>query len=249
MSGLLNGLQAASNAVAGNVSGPVDLLALLLRKAGVPVGDSPVGGSAWMASKGLTAPVQQGASQVAGETLGLLGPMAAVQYAPQIARGLLAVADNAAAPRTMNVGTLRGQRGAIEMPDYGMNHRPMTVDQGAATLDNLAPAFGDDIYGPNAAQYYGTGNAALDRETLRVLRAVKGNPNATVTVYRAVPADASQAAMNAGDWVTVNKRYALEHGEGFLGGKFKIIEQKVPASWLTTSADSFHEQGFYPKTP
>lgn len=74
MSGLLNGLQAASNTVAGNVSGPVDLLALLLRKAGVPVGDAPVGGSAWMAQRGLTAPVQQGASQVVGDTLGLLGP-------------------------------------------------------------------------------------------------------------------------------------------------------------------------------
>jgi hypothetical protein len=98
-----------------------------------------------------------------------------------------------------------------------------------------------------AAQYYGTGNAVLDRETLRVLKSVKGKPEATVTVYRAVPADANVTTLNPGDWVTVNRRYAQEHGEGLLGGKFKIIEQKVPASWLTTNADSFHEQGFYPK--
>ena len=32
----LNGLQAASNAVAGNVAGPVDILSPLLRKAGLP---------------------------------------------------------------------------------------------------------------------------------------------------------------------------------------------------------------------
>ena len=133
------------------------------------------------------------------------------------------------------------------MPDYGMSHRPMTVDQGAATLDNLEPAFGADIYGPHAAQYYGTGNGALDRETLKVLRSVRGNPSAQVTVYRAVPKTAEQSAMNAGDWVTVNKKYAIDHGESALNGEYKIIEQKVPASWLTTSADSFHEQGFYPR--
>ena len=40
--------QGASNSIAGNVSAPVDGLAWLLRKAGVPMPSNPVGGSDWM---------------------------------------------------------------------------------------------------------------------------------------------------------------------------------------------------------
>ncbi len=108
----LNGLQAASNAVAGNVAGPVDILALLLRKAGMPVPENAIGGSNWMTQKGLMAPVRQGASQVIGETAGLLGPAMVSQFGPQIARGLLKGGENLAAPRTLNQ-----QRGVVAMPD------------------------------------------------------------------------------------------------------------------------------------
>ena len=83
--GLLNALQAASNTTADAVAAPVDGLAWLLRRMGVPV-DNPVGGSEWMRQQGLTATVQPGASKVVGETFGLLAPAAA---APQITAGLL----------------------------------------------------------------------------------------------------------------------------------------------------------------
>lgn len=110
---LLNFLQAASNAVAGNVTGPVDLLALGLRKAGVPVGDAPIGGSEWARRVGLLGEVTPGASQVAGETMGLLGPVAVAAKAPQVARGLLQVGQNAAAPRTINAGLSSKERGVV----------------------------------------------------------------------------------------------------------------------------------------
>jgi GNAT superfamily N-acetyltransferase len=97
-------LQSASNAVAGNVSGPVDLISAALTKLGVNM-PTPVGGSEWMRQKGLTADVSQGASQVAGETFGLLAPTMAVAKAPQIAKGLLQMGDNLAAPRTLNPQT------------------------------------------------------------------------------------------------------------------------------------------------
>ena len=72
---LQNTAQSASNMVAENVSAPVDGLAWLLKKAGVSVGDKPVMGSDWMRDKGLTIPVQEGASKVVGDTVGLLAPM------------------------------------------------------------------------------------------------------------------------------------------------------------------------------
>jgi len=50
-------------------------LAWALRKMGVPVGDKPVMGSDWMREKGLTAPTQEGASKVVGDTIGMISPM------------------------------------------------------------------------------------------------------------------------------------------------------------------------------
>ena len=102
MAGLLDFFQSASNSVASNVSAPVDGINWLLRKAGMPVSDTPVGGSDWMAQQGLTKPVEQSGYSLAGETAGLLSPMLAAAKAPQIARGLLQGTDNLAAPQTLN---------------------------------------------------------------------------------------------------------------------------------------------------
>lgn len=100
--GLLDFLQSASNAVASNVSGPIDLIGMGLNKIGVPVGSSPVGGTEWMKSKGLMRDVEQGPARVMGETAGLLGPALATKFAPQIARGLLQGGENLAAPARLN---------------------------------------------------------------------------------------------------------------------------------------------------
>jgi hypothetical protein len=88
-----------SNSAADTVAAPVDGIAWLLRKAGVNVGD-PVGGSDWMAQQGLTAPVEQGASRVAGETLGLLAPGAAASKA---VRGLFPSSEQALKQATESV--------------------------------------------------------------------------------------------------------------------------------------------------
>ena len=37
-----------------------------------------------------------------------------------------------------------------------------------------------------------------------------------------------------------------EHGEGPLGGDYKILKQKVPAKSIWTNADSIHEYGYWP---
>ena len=132
---------------------------------------------------------------------------------------------------------------------YQGSHRPMTVEGGAGRLHDLEPTFGPDIYGPDAIQYFGTGEKSLDIQTLRILKAVKGKPEADVTIYRAIPKDEVATSAVPGDWVTVNKGYAKDHGEGVLGGDYKIIEQKVKAKDLTTNADSFNEQGYYPVSP
>jgi len=93
--------QSASNAVASNVTAPVDGIAWLLRKAGVQVPEAPIGGSDWAKNAGLLRDVQQSPSSIAGETLGAIAPMLLAAKAPQIARGLLQGADNLMAPTAL----------------------------------------------------------------------------------------------------------------------------------------------------
>ena len=57
-------LQGASNGAANTVAIPIDVLAAVLRKGGIPVPSDAVGGSEWMAKHGLTA---QPKNKVAGE--------------------------------------------------------------------------------------------------------------------------------------------------------------------------------------
>ena len=128
MSGLLNFAQSASNAVAGNLGGPVDLISAALRFAGMPIPEAPIGSTEWMRRKGLIRDVEQGPARVLGETAGLLGPAMTAKFAPQIAGGLLQAGDNLAAPRT-----LPAEFGGIKVFRAGAE-KGMTADKGGPTF-------------------------------------------------------------------------------------------------------------------
>jgi hypothetical protein len=147
--GLLDFLQSASNAVAGNVAGPVDLIGMGLGKMGVPVGNAPVGGTEWMKQQGLMRDVEQGPARVLGETAGLLGPAMATQFAPQIAKGLLQAGDNLAAPATLNK-----QAGAM----YFRNTQRSSPDNGTGYM-----MFADDA---DRVQHYGKNSWVFDSDSL-----------------------------------------------------------------------------------
>lgn len=117
--------------------------------------------------------------------------------------------------------------------------------EGLNTLDDPTDMFGDDIYSPQAARYFGHGDKAMDEASARKIQSFKGKPDAEVTIYRAVPKGVKD--INAGDWVTINKKYAQEHGESHIDGEFDIIEKKVKAKELTTDANSIHEWGYSPE--
>jgi hypothetical protein len=139
MAGLLDLLQSASNTAASNVSAPVDGIAWLLRKAGIPVPQAPLGGSDWMQAQGLTRPVEQSGMSLAGETLGLLAPVAAAAKAPQIAQGLLKAGENASIPRQLNP-----QTGAIVY--HGSPHKFDAFDSSKIGTGEGAQAYGHGLY-------------------------------------------------------------------------------------------------------
>lgn len=121
-------------------------------------------------------------------------------------------------------------------PSYQIDHKPMTVEGGAAPLHDLAKSFGEDVYGKNALQYYGSGDAR-EKYALQVMNKVKGNPDAKVTIYRGVPDGVK--GINAGDWVTIHPDVAKDYG--------KVVKMEVPASDITSWSDSLLEFGYYPK--
>jgi predicted GNAT family acetyltransferase len=55
-----------------------------------------------------------------------------------------------------------------------------------------------------------------------------------------------KTTINAGDWVTPSRKYAKEHGESSLLGKYTILSKSVPASHLFTEGNSLSEFGYNP---
>ena len=137
-------VQSASNTVASGVSAPVDLIAAGLRKVGMPIPQAPVGGSQWMENMGLTVPVEDGIPKLAGETLGMIVPMAATAKAPQIAAAANRGLENLAAPQTLNTPGFRGQRGAIVW--HGSPHKFDAFDASKIGTGEGAQAYGHGIY-------------------------------------------------------------------------------------------------------
>ena len=139
------------------------------------------------------------------------------------------------------------QAGSGILSDYAGQHRAPTRDEGAPAFNLAGDVYPDDIYSQKAVQYYGTGSDTMDKETMHLLHSLRGSPDADVTIYRAVPRGVDN--LNAGDWVTVNREYAKDHGESALGGDFDIIEKNVKAGDIFTNGDSIHEFGYDPVSP
>ncbi len=141
-------LQGASNAAASNISAPVDLISWGLRKAGVPVPQNVVGGSQWMQDKGFTAPVEQSAASLAGETVGLTAPIAAAAKAPQIAAGLLSLDDAAKAQIRQRLESYMVRNGLMKPATawHGSPHKFDKFDSSKIGTGEGAQAYGHGLY-------------------------------------------------------------------------------------------------------
>lgn len=71
-----------------------------------------------------------------------------------------------------------------------------------------------------------------------------GEKDVKVKVYRAVPTSVKEGKLRNGDWVTPSKKYAEMHGTNRLEGKYRIIEDKVPATQLWWDGNDANEFGF-----
>jgi len=129
---------------------------------------------------------------------------------------------------------------------YKDQHTAPTRDQDNTTsIDDLLKVYPEDIYSKDAARLYGHNERQKDSIAMSLLRKIKGNPDAKITIYRTVPEDVD-ADINPGDWVTITRQYAEEHGDSRFDGKYKLLKKEVKAKEVITDGNSIHEQGYDP---
>ena len=147
-------------------------------------------------------------------------------------------------PELRNMVSQQAKEKGFDKPDYRMDHSaPNGSDEISQSIDNLKGLYPDDLYSNKGYQYYGSGYDSMDRQAWEILKRVKGNPDAKVTIYRAYPKGTGGTITN-GDWVTIVRDYAVEHGEANLDGDYQIVSKDVKAKEIFTNADSLLEQGY-----
>ena len=102
----------------------------------------------------------------------------------------------------------------------------------------------------------------LEKQKAYILKHGKVPPNANVPLnssqyydvisrdiekLKSLPIESEEKIkINPGDWITINKRYAISHGKSALRGNYRILSKTVPARHIYTDANSIHEFGYDP---
>lgn len=146
-------------------------------------------------------------------------------------------------PELRNMVSKQAKEKGFDKPDYRMEHTAPGRDGYSQSIDNLSGLYPDDFYSLNGPMYYGTGEEIMDRKAWHILNRVKGRPNALIEIYRAAPKGTGKTITN-GDWVTIVRDYAVEHGKANLDGNYQIVSKIVRARDVFTDANSILEQGY-----
>ena len=145
---------------------------------------------------------------------------------------------------------------------YRMSHQPSPRDAEAIQLDNLSQdisgnqgGYPDDFYSSEGQRLYAQGPrfagdeyGIANEQSYKAIIEAKGNPEAEVTIYRAVPEGIG--TINQGDFVTLSPKYAELHaasGYGRGGDEAgEVISQKVKVKDLLWAGDDVNEFGYAP---
>jgi hypothetical protein len=126
--------------------------------------------------------------------------------------------------------------------DYRMRHQAPTrandFGSPAYDIEEMMPDFYEH------PEWYRSGDSQWDKESVAVIQRIKGNPDAPVTLYRAVPKDVTE--INQGDWVTLSPAYARDHNSQNLDGKGHVISIEARARDLWFDGNSINEFGYDP---
>lgn len=133
-----------------------------------------------------------------------------------------------------------------EGDSYKMSHQPDDDGPQGHDVEDYFPNFYE------RPEIYRSGYPVADKQAVAVMQRIRGNPEAEVTLYRAVPEKSHN--IRPGNWVTLSKEYAKVHagqfdddlGEGETDNGWSIVELKVKAKDIRTPGDSIQEWGYFP---
>ena len=131
-----------------------------------------------------------------------------------------------------------------QLEEYQGAHQAPTSSNSAPLWNVSHEIYPDDFYSANGLRYYGTGSK-YDGEAYSTILSAHGRRDKRIRIYRAVPKGVK--GINVGDWVTISRGYAKDHGESALGGSYSVISQAVNARDLFTDGNSFLEWGYDPQ--
>ena len=153
-----------------------------------------------------------------------------------------------------------------ESTDYRLQHKPRGPDdEYPVRLDDLtqtttgeSAGYPKDFYSEKGKRIYAPGQSfegdefgIANNESYSIINSVKGNPDAEVTIYRAVPNEKNITKINSGDFVTLSKRYADLHGAGGYGrdgiDSGKVLELKVKVKDIYWDQNDVNEFGYFPE--
>ena len=148
-----------------------------------------------------------------------------------------------------------------------MEHQPTGPEGGEGIrLDDLTKnisgeqaGYPEDFYTPRGASLYAQGPSFPDdeygmanQESYKIITSVRNNPDAEVTIYRAVPDEGAITVINPGDFVTLSPTYAKLHaasGYGRSGDEAgKVLEQKVKVRDIYWDGNDVNEFGYFPES-
>ena len=137
-----------------------------------------------------------------------------------------------------------------DVPVYRGQHQPTSPESGGARLDDMTgggEVFPDDIYSSKGLDYYGNRKSKHDRESFNIIQEVRNQPDAEVTIYRAVPKGID--TINPGDFVTLSEDYARLHGSSGYGPAGKdagvVLSKKVKVRDVFSDGNDLNEFGYF----
>ena len=136
----------------------------------------------------------------------------------------------------------RREAAAIETPD--LNIEDMAAGYSYMPMDIFEHPEKYDQEFATSAESGKVIQTAIDEVKSGKDEVKSGKKDVKVKVYRAVPTSVKEGKLRNGDWVTPSRKYAEMHGENHLGGKYRIIEDEVPAKELWWDGNDVNEWGY-----
>ena len=152
-----------------------------------------------------------------------------------------------------NAGILDYQ--GTHTPSGPKHENPVRLDDMTKSINGEEAGYPSDFYGKDGMKFYAPGPRSIDddfgianKQSYDAIKKAKGNPDAEVTIYRAVPNQENINKINEGDWVTLSKKYAELHSRNSNDPDEdgKVLTKKVKVKDLYFAGDDVNEFGYFP---